>query len=378
MVNAFLNFAKDRRGNVIVMFALLLPILLLVIGGSIEFGKNGNVQAKMQDIANSASLAGMSPKDITDEERTQLAKNYINASYINGEFNENFDNNNDVTITSSDAIVTVEIKGKTAPMFAFLGRDDIPVAIKSTAIPNVKEIPAAVDVVVGMDGGCGNEDWHRKLESQSNSVQNLMQSLRSRQNGRDLIYASAIWSGADMGGNNSSWDSPNLTNNLEGIFSRIHRPFQNAHGGTSMPNVLQEMFSSKNGYFNDGREQSLQDKKYRIGIIFQGAHHEYQGLDDTTTNYCSGWAQSQFDGFYVFLIDGPQNKNNPCSRNKATTFPDGGPYATIQTCQKPMAGINYPAMTRGGTSDIQNRMDTLAAEITNLKVTVRAGARITE
>ena len=212
MVNAFKRFSKNRSGNVVIIFALLLPVLLLVIGGSVEFGQNGNVQAKMQNIANSASLAGMSPKDITDEERTELAQKYVNAAYAKGEFNENFDLAHDVTITSSATQVTVEINGKTPPMFAFLGRDAIPVAIKSTAIPAEQTFPAAVDVVVGMDGGCGNEDSHgAKILAQVNATQTFLNRLRSYQNGRNLVYASGMWGGATAEGENSVLhDSPNL------------------------------------------------------------------------------------------------------------------------------------------------------------------------
>jgi Flp pilus assembly protein TadG len=58
---AFRNFARDRRGNVAMMFSLLAVPLIFVIGMAIDYGTAARLKSKLNAAADSAVLAAVTP-----------------------------------------------------------------------------------------------------------------------------------------------------------------------------------------------------------------------------------------------------------------------------------------------------------------------------
>ena len=68
---------KSQRGAVIVLFALLLPVLFGFMGLGIDVGLAYVEKGKVQDIADSAALAGAA--HLSDEDRDTTVKDAVKA-----------------------------------------------------------------------------------------------------------------------------------------------------------------------------------------------------------------------------------------------------------------------------------------------------------
>jgi len=79
------SFAGDRRGNVLIMFALTLPFLLTLVGGVINFSYGEDAKVALQDATDAATLAVSAEvvKNPNDTEATlqQLAQSSLNANF---------------------------------------------------------------------------------------------------------------------------------------------------------------------------------------------------------------------------------------------------------------------------------------------------------
>ena len=94
-----------QRGSAAVEMALLLPILILMIDGVIEFGlilHNESVLASASSVAARAGIAQGNPK-LEPSEIAQIAIDYCQSNLI--------------SITNTSVIPTVEVVQATDPMF---------------------------------------------------------------------------------------------------------------------------------------------------------------------------------------------------------------------------------------------------------------------
>jgi Flp pilus assembly protein TadG len=76
------RFARARRGNVAMMFSLMLPVLLTSVGAAIDYSKAVNARSAMQAAADATAL--MISKEataLTAEQITSKAQAYFNALY---------------------------------------------------------------------------------------------------------------------------------------------------------------------------------------------------------------------------------------------------------------------------------------------------------
>src|SRR5688572_13983749 len=76
------RFARAERGNVAMMFAVMLPVLLTAIGSAIDYSRAANARSAMQAAADATAL--MISKDaswMTAAEITSRARDYFNALY---------------------------------------------------------------------------------------------------------------------------------------------------------------------------------------------------------------------------------------------------------------------------------------------------------
>jgi Flp pilus assembly protein TadG len=78
------RFARAERGNVAMMFAVILPVLLGSIGAAIDYTRAAKVRTSMQSAADATALmiskeaAGLTPTQVTTK-----AQSYFNALFNN-------------------------------------------------------------------------------------------------------------------------------------------------------------------------------------------------------------------------------------------------------------------------------------------------------
>ena len=74
----FRAFLRDRRGVAAVLFALMLPTLLLSTGAAVDFARVGMLKTSMQAVTDGAALAGASALCLSNGQidATQAATNY--------------------------------------------------------------------------------------------------------------------------------------------------------------------------------------------------------------------------------------------------------------------------------------------------------------
>jgi Flp pilus assembly protein TadG len=79
------RFAGDKRANVLIMFALLLPVLLALVGGGLDFSFDEDAHVRLQDASDAAGLAVAAEvaKNPNETEATlqQLALATLQANY---------------------------------------------------------------------------------------------------------------------------------------------------------------------------------------------------------------------------------------------------------------------------------------------------------
>src|SRR5580692_6558287 len=65
-------FLCDRKGNLSVMFSLALVPLTCLIGMGVDFGQSARRKATLDAIADSASLAGVTPSMLAQSDQTSI------------------------------------------------------------------------------------------------------------------------------------------------------------------------------------------------------------------------------------------------------------------------------------------------------------------
>jgi Flp pilus assembly protein TadG len=95
------KFARDRRGNIAIMFGLTLPPMIFIVGAAIDYGIAASVHTKLNAAADSAALIAVSSSmsQSTDAQAIIAAKNMFNSA-ANGTMPT-------LVIDSSQPVVTV-------------------------------------------------------------------------------------------------------------------------------------------------------------------------------------------------------------------------------------------------------------------------------
>ncbi len=108
-LESFLSaFARSRRGNVLIIFAFCLPLVLAAVGGAIDYSGRQTAQAKLQDAVDAASVGAVATNSAAFIASAQMSSNgpiavgVTNATAI---FNGNVANIKGVTNTNVAATV---------------------------------------------------------------------------------------------------------------------------------------------------------------------------------------------------------------------------------------------------------------------------------
>ncbi|HEX7799273.1 MAG TPA: TadE/TadG family type IV pilus assembly protein [Asticcacaulis sp.] len=79
MFNHLRRFPRARAGNAVLIFALVMPVLLMAIGGAIDFGRAVQLRVAMQDAADVASLGAVAINSAAYKVALQMGDGEITA-----------------------------------------------------------------------------------------------------------------------------------------------------------------------------------------------------------------------------------------------------------------------------------------------------------
>ncbi len=127
-------FARDRRGNVAILFGFALIPLMLGVGIAVDYGRALTVRERMADAADSAALAVAGWPGLSQAELTTKAQQYFDANYPPSSLGTV----GKVNVSASGNDIVVSVSGSVPTNFMTLAN-----------IKNV-EVSASSTVTVGM------------------------------------------------------------------------------------------------------------------------------------------------------------------------------------------------------------------------------------
>lgn len=153
------RFANETRGNVAMIFALSMPVLVMITMGGVDINRASTVRASLRDALDAATLAAARSSATSDEEINAIGNRVLAA---------NLQAFPDVNLTSAtftlddtqtvvaDAVVSVKtlVAGVVLPTTGKLFDDRIPVGAHSEVNRSAKnlEVAMVLDVTGSMDG----------------------------------------------------------------------------------------------------------------------------------------------------------------------------------------------------------------------------------
>tara|TARA_R110002072_G_scaffold148743_5_gene296273 strand:+ start:2132 stop:3697 length:1566 start_codon:yes stop_codon:yes gene_type:complete len=130
--NLLAGFARCRRGNIAVIFALALMPVTLLAGGSVDLSTAMNARSRLAQALDAAALAVGTNSTISDEDALAIATGFINANYPERELG----NITSVTVTLDPVTDSVTVRGEAevhTTMLALAGIPTITVHWESVA-----------------------------------------------------------------------------------------------------------------------------------------------------------------------------------------------------------------------------------------------------
>ncbi len=153
ILNHLRKFARDRRGNVAVTFALAALPLTMMVAMGVDVANATRVRLAMQDATDEAAIAlARQAPTIADNQISATAKSYINSS-----FNKATVTITNATIDRNNIIATVDAQAGVPTYFSQLvGVSTIPVTTHAVARGMLLEISLVVDTSGSMTQSAGS------------------------------------------------------------------------------------------------------------------------------------------------------------------------------------------------------------------------------
>ena len=154
------RFVRAREGSVVIIFALTLPVMIMAVGGAIDFARTANVDARIQNALDSAVLAAtkeLSDGSIDERDVDDVAQRYFEANLdalVGGGPNVTASNLN-FKIDRAANIVEATVDAAVETSFLKVaGFDSITTSAVSSALynPLTIELSLVLDVTGSMEG----------------------------------------------------------------------------------------------------------------------------------------------------------------------------------------------------------------------------------
>lgn len=128
----FVNFKKDKKGNIALIFALSLVPSIGMIGAAVDYSQSSNIKAKMASAADTAAIAVAKQKAMNQSQKEKLAKDTFANAYTNFQ-TETIDGM--VSYQEIDGAVQVSARAYNKnSLLSLLGINYTPVNVKARAM----------------------------------------------------------------------------------------------------------------------------------------------------------------------------------------------------------------------------------------------------
>lgn len=168
VAQAFLEFARNTRGNIAIVFGLTLIPLLVSIGVVIDYNRASSVQDKLGQALDSAALAVGSSVETDTDILKQVARTYFEANYP--ELAQEIGGSLSVSLTNSTIFISASADVPTV-LVRIVGINTVPVAASSEV---TKEM-TGTEVVLVLDntGSMGSSNKIGALKLASTELVNI-------------------------------------------------------------------------------------------------------------------------------------------------------------------------------------------------------------
>ncbi len=153
------RFAASSRGNVAMIFALTLPILVMITMGGVDINRAATVKSNLQDALDAAALAAARSPAVSDADLTTIGTkalranlaNYPNITLASATFTLNADQ---VVISNATVNVKTLVANIVLPPYGRLLDDTLPVGAHSEVNRSSKniEVGLVLDITGSMAG----------------------------------------------------------------------------------------------------------------------------------------------------------------------------------------------------------------------------------
>ena len=115
LISFMRTWAGDRRGNVALMFSILLMPLMVLTGGSVDLNQALNARTRLAQALDAAALAVGVQTSLSEEEAADFALGFVNANYPSTEIGVisgltvAVDSVNDIVTVGAQARVTTQV-----------------------------------------------------------------------------------------------------------------------------------------------------------------------------------------------------------------------------------------------------------------------------
>lgn len=181
-----IQLASDRRGNVVMIVALVMPALIMLTLGGIDINRVTTAKARVQDALDAATLAAArssytDPKDLKTVALVALKANLRNASV------EPFaDDAVKIELTKDQLVIAdIQVQVKTLianvvlPPYGKILDDTLPVSVHSEVNRSSKDIE--VSLVLDITGSMGSNNRIGDLKNAANQLIKLVVQPASKQ-----------------------------------------------------------------------------------------------------------------------------------------------------------------------------------------------------
>ena len=160
MKKAFLRqIHKNEEGGILIIFALSIFVLLMMIGGAVEFGEALLVKNKLGHAIDSAALAAAATP--TGGDQTESAKRYYESNYSSAAGTEVSYDSLTVSGIGASKVTIVANAAINTSLLSLNGMDSIRVATKSVVQAKQKGAKPDLDMVVVADASGSMSEYDR-------------------------------------------------------------------------------------------------------------------------------------------------------------------------------------------------------------------------
>jgi Flp pilus assembly protein TadG len=172
-MNLINRFRRDEKGNVVITFALLLPVVVAGVGAAVSYSTGSAARTSMQNSLDAAVLAAAASSDLTDASSASAidtASKYFQNNV--GTFARNSAKEIAATFAVNSLTISGQATGSLAnPYGGVIGSKTYAVAVRSSATK--ASTPVCVLGLNGLDNGAfdinGNPTFNADCAVQANS-----------------------------------------------------------------------------------------------------------------------------------------------------------------------------------------------------------------